>query len=157
MAKITIIYHSRTGNTKQMAEAVAQGYRDENAEVTLKNVKDAELQDLLDADGIIFGSPTYYGHSAGEIRSFIDSSVALHGKLVGKVGGAFASSHNIGGGNETTICDLLHSMLVHGMIIQGTLNGDHYGPVAIGAPDRHAVTNCVELGRRVAKLADALT
>jgi NAD(P)H dehydrogenase (quinone) len=156
MIKIIIIYHSRTDNTKQMAEAVAKGCRDEKAEVTIKNVKDAELQDLLDADGIILGSPTYYGHSAGEIRSFIDSSVALHGKLAGKIGGAFTSSHNIGGGNETAICDMLHSMLVHGMIIQGALNGDHYGPVAIGAPDRHATNNCVKLGRRVVKLANAI-
>jgi NAD(P)H dehydrogenase (quinone) len=82
--------------------------------------------------------------------------VALHGRLEGRVGGAFASSANIGGGNETTIMAILQALLIHGMIIPGVPTGDHYGPVAIGAPDRRASTQCTEYGKRIAALAKKL-
>ncbi len=62
---------------------------------------------------------------AAEIKKFIDESVKFHGKLEGKVGGAFSSSAQIGGGNETTIMDILKTLLIHGMIIQGSSKGDH--------------------------------
>lgn len=52
-----------------------------------------------------------------------------HGKLVGKVGGVFTSSGMIGGGNETTIMSILQGLLIHGMIVQGVQEGNHYGPV----------------------------
>ena len=157
MAKVLILYYSRTGNTAAMEEAVAAGAREADADVTLKPVGEASVDELVDADGIILGSPTYYGHSCGEIRSFLDASVKYHGKLAGKVGGAFTSSANIGGGNETTILDLLHALLIHGMVVQGRAMGDHYGPVAIGKPDERALKLCRALGRQVAELAARLT
>ena len=156
MAKILIVYYSRTGNTKKMAELIADGARDVGGEVTVKSVQDARLDELLAADAIVLGSPTYYGHSSGVMRSFIDSSVKLHGKLQGKVGAAFASSHNIGGGNETTVLDLVHALLIHGMIVQGNASGDHYGPVSIGQPDARVTDQCRELGKNVAALAKRL-
>ena len=73
--------------------------------------------------------------------------------MKGKVGGAFSSSANIGGGNETTILDLLKALLIHGMVVQGMPNGDHYGPVAIGAPDDRAKAQCANFGRAMAELA----
>jgi NAD(P)H dehydrogenase (quinone) len=156
MAKILIIYYSKTGNTKAMAEYVSQGVKKAGAEVIMKSVEGAKVEEMLKADGIILGSPTYYGHSSGVMRSFIDKSVKLHGKLEGKVGGAFASSANIGGGNETTVLDIIHAMLIHGMIVQGLSNGDHYGPVSIGEPGDRTKDNCIELGRTVAELANKL-
>jgi len=107
--------------------------------------------------GIIIGSPTYYGSMAAEVKQLWDDSVKFHGKLEGKIGAAFASSANIGGGNETTILDIVNAMLIHGMIIQGDPMGDHYGPVSIGAPDARAIKQCHKLGSRVAKLAKKLT
>ena len=98
-------------------------------------VKDGDfskVDELLKADGIIFGSPNYYGGMAAPVKGFLDESVKFHGELKGKVGGAFSSSANIGGGNETTIMNILKAFLIHGMIVQGTSQGDHYGPVAIG-------------------------
>ena len=151
-----VIYYSRTGNTKTMAGYVAKGAESAGAEVTLKSVEDTKVEELLDADGIILGSPTYYGHSSGVMRSFLDKSVKYHGKLAGKVGGAFSSSANIAGGNETTVLDLIHALLIHGMIVQGEAKGDHYGAVAIGKPDSRAEERCLRLGRSVAKLADKL-
>ncbi|MBS3763896.1 MAG: NAD(P)H-dependent oxidoreductase, partial [Planctomycetes bacterium] len=113
--------------------------------------------DLLKYDGIIIGSPTYYGDMCYEVKELLDASVKYHGKLTGKVGGAFASSANIGGGNETTIMSILQALLIHGMIVEGTADGDHYGPVSIGAPEERAISQCRELGERVARLAIKLS
>jgi NAD(P)H dehydrogenase (quinone) len=83
--------------------------------------------------------------------------VKYHGQLEGKVGAAFSSAANIGGGNETTILAILHSMLIHGMILRGNSKGDHYGPVSINAPDSRVERQCRELGRRVAELTDQVS
>jgi NAD(P)H dehydrogenase (quinone) len=156
MAKVLILFYTRSGNTEKMARLVEEGVKDAGAEATVKPVSDATLDDLTAADGIIIGSPTYYGLPAAEIIKFIDDSVKLHGRLEGKVGGAFSSSANIGGGNETVIMSILQTMLVHGMVVQGIPKGDHYGPVSIGAPDERASKQCRLLGERVAKLANKL-
>lgn len=156
MSKILVVYCSRSGNTKAMAEFVAQGAKEAGAEVDLKAIASVSADDLLKYDGIIAGSPTYYGNMAWELKRLFDDSVRHHGALTGKVGGAFTSSANIGGGNETTIRAILDAMLIHGMIVQGTASGDHYGPVAIGKPDERAKKQCLELGRRVATLAERL-
>ena len=156
MAKVLVIYYTRTGNTKAMAELVAAGAEAQGADVTLKDVEGMAQDAMLEYDAIIAGSPTYYGAMAGKLKEFFDASVAHHGKLAGKVGGAFSSSNNIGGGNETTVLNILHVMLIHGMIIEGTPKGDHYGPVSIGAPDDRASSQCRELGSRVAILAEKL-
>jgi NAD(P)H dehydrogenase (quinone) len=153
MAKILITYYSQTGHTKSMAEQVAQGAESAGAKVTVNDVQHVSPQDLLTYDGIIMGSPTYYGLMVAPIKELVDQSVQYHGQLAGKIGGAFASSANIGGGNETTVLSLLQVMLVHGMVVQGSATGDHYGPVAINVPDDRVKKQCQALGRRVAELA----
>lgn len=152
MARVLVVYYSSTGNTRKMAELVQEGVKSEGVEVICKKVEDAEPDELLDYDGIILGSPTYYGSMSWQIKKLLDESVKFHGKLQGKVGGAFTSSANIGGGNETTIMDILKAFIIHGMIVEGNSNGDHYGPVAIGAPDNRCTKQCRELGQKVAKL-----
>lgn len=152
MVKVLVVYYSSTGNTAKMAQAVAEGVRKEGVEVEVKKVEETKPEDLLRPEGIIIGSPTYYGSPAAEIKKLVDESVRFHGELEGKVGGAFSSSANIGGGNETTIMDIIKAFLIHGMIVQGTSEGDHYGPVAIGAPDKRAIAQCKKLGERVARL-----
>jgi len=156
MSRILVGYHSRSGNTQKMAETVAAGARSVGIEVDLKPIADLSAADLLQYDGLIFGSPTYYGTMAWEMKRLLDESVQYHGKLSGKVGGAFSSSANIGGGNETTILAILKAFLIHGMIIQGTAHGDHYGPVAINAPDSRSTPQCEALGKRVAELVKRL-
>lgn len=153
MAKILVIYYSRTGNTKKMAELVVEGIKKEGLEAVIKDVKDVKTEELLQFEGLVIGSPTYYGTMAAEIKKLLDDSVKFHGKLDGKVAAAFSSSANIGGGNETTVLDILNALLIHGMIIQGDPQGDHYGPVSIGAPDARVTRQCQRLGSRVAKLA----
>ena len=153
MPRILIIYYSKTGNTARMADYIAEGVKKEkDIEVEVKTVKETKVTELLDTDAIILGSPTYYGSMAAEIKQFIDESVKFHGKLEGKIGGAFSSSGIIGGGNETTILTLLKALLIHGIIIQGTSKGSHYGPVAIGKPDDRSRKLCVDYGKRIAKL-----
>lgn len=157
MPKVLIIYYSRTGNTAKMANFIEQGLKEEGGvEIEKKEVKNASIEELLSADGIIIGSPVYYGSMAADIKKFIDDSVKYHGKLEGKAGGAFASSAGIAGGNETTIMDILKALLIHGMIIQGSHHEDHYGPVAIGAPDERSKRNCLHFGKSFAKLVKRL-
>lgn len=153
MAKILVFYYSRSGNTRQMAEAVAEGVRGTEAEVTVCDIKDCDVEQLIEYDGIIAGSPTYYGIVAGALKDFFDRSVKFHGKLEGKVGGAFSSAGVFGGGSETTVLSILQMMLVHGMIVQGQSKGNHYGVVAIGTPDASALQECRQLGERVGRLA----
>ncbi|MCP4180977.1 MAG: flavodoxin family protein [bacterium] len=156
MTKVLVIYYSRTGNTKKMAESVAKGANEAGAEVTLKPVDGTNYKEMLDYDGIIIGSPVYYGHSAGVIRSLIDESVKIHGRLDGKIGGAFASSAYIAGGNETTVMDIIHAMMIHGMIVKGNFKGNHYGPVSINKPDDKVLDECRKYGASIVELANKL-
>ena len=156
MAQVLIIYYSRSGNTAKMAELVAEGVRASGANVAVKKVENVSVEELLKNDGIIIGSPTYYGTMAAEIKKFIDESVKYHGQLVGKVGGAFASSGGLAGGNETTVLDIVKAFLIHGMIIPGNVEGDHYGAAAVGAPDRRSAEQCRILGKLVGDLCRRL-
>ena len=153
MQKIIVLYYSRTGATEAMAGFIAEGARSVGeVEVDVESVDGFNVDRLLEYDGIMMGSPTYYGTLAYEAKKLIDESVKHHGSLSGKVGGAFSSAANIGGGNETTILSILSAWLIHGMIIQGTEIGDHYGPVSIGAPDERATVQCKDIGKRIAEL-----
>lgn len=153
MAKILVAYYSVSGHTKRMAELIVEGIKkEETVDVALRNVEEVKVDELLDYQCIVIGSPVYYGSMASPIKKLFDESVKFHTKLDGRVGGAFASSANIGGGNETTILDILNAMLIHGMIVQGDPKGDHYGPVSIGSPDERSQKQCVRYGERMARL-----
>ncbi|PKL43118.1 MAG: flavodoxin [Planctomycetes bacterium HGW-Planctomycetes-1] len=156
MAKGLVIYYSKSGNTKKMAELISKSMADSGLPTECKDVENACVDDLLAADAIVIGSPTYYGQMAPKLMQLFTDSVVRHGGLAGKVGGAFASSANIGGGNETTIMGILEAMLIHGMIIQGDPQGDHYGAVAIGSPDARATAQCKRAGQRIAELTKKL-
>jgi NAD(P)H dehydrogenase (quinone) len=155
--KILIVYHSKRGKTRRMAEEIARGARDAGAEVRVKKVEETKNEDLLWADGIIIGSPTYFGTVCSEIKRFIDNSIEIRGKLEGKIGAAFSSSGHRSGGKETTLLTILEAMLIHGMIVCGTpvKAGGHFG-VATHVFDEQAKKECYELGKRVAELARKL-
>lgn len=156
--KILVIYDSKTGNTEKMAQFAGKGAESEGVSVRIEKIDNVEPEDLLDVQGVIVGSPTYYGILTGKLKSFLDASVEYHGKLDGKVGAAFASSGVLGGGNETTVLSILQCLLVHGMIIQGDPVGGHYGAVSIGSPDEKAQQSAAErLGRRTATLVRRLS
>ncbi|MFH0854829.1 MAG: flavodoxin family protein [bacterium] len=155
--KILIIFYSRGGTTRKMAEEIERGAKDAGAEIKLKETKNAGNEDLLWADGIIIGSPVYFGLPAAEIKKIFDDSLAVRGKLENKIGAAFTSSYHPTGGKETTILSILQSMLVHGMIVCGDplKSGGHYG-AACSKFDERAKKECYGLGKRVAELAKKL-
>jgi NAD(P)H dehydrogenase (quinone) len=147
---ILIVYDSCTGNTQSMAKSIAQGAQERGAEVILKLVDNATFDDLIKADAIIWGCPTYFGMMTAKMKKFVDQSNDIWGELDKKIGAAFTSSGGISGGNETALFSLIQAMLIHGMIV--TSQPGRYGVVAIGKPDKKSLENCVKLGRRVASL-----
>jgi NAD(P)H dehydrogenase (quinone) len=150
--KAVIIYYSRSGTTKKMAEIIYDEIKNKGVVVDIFSVEKINPKQLLDYDGIIIGSPTYYGTLAAQIKELLDKSVSFHGELDGKLGMAFSSAANIAGGNETTILSIIEAMLIHGMIVQGDPHGDHYGPVAIGKVDKRCEDNCKRMALRFAEL-----
>lgn len=158
MAKVLVVYHSRTGNTARMAEAVGEGAKSSGAAVSVKKVGDVSLDDLKAADGIIIGSPTYYGQMSAEIKKLFDVSSPIRGQLENKVGAAFTSSGSPDGGNQTTLLSIIEAMLIHSMIVVGDPmeSGGHYGAVAVGNPNEKVLDACRLLGLRVGNLVKKL-
>jgi NAD(P)H dehydrogenase (quinone) len=156
MASALVCYYSKTGNTEKMAIKIAEALRKNGLEADFKKAEDTDPSDFLKYDCLVFGSPTYYGTMAWPLKKLLDESVKHHGKLKGRVGGAFASSANIAGGNETTVLDILNALLIHGMVVQGEPQGDHYGPVAIGRPDDRSIKACERFAANLAALTKKL-
>ena len=155
MPRVLVVYYSRSGNTEAMAKILAEAIGNEGIDVECKKVQEASIDELLDVDGIVVGSPTYYGTMAAEIKKFLDDSIKHHGKLDGKVGAAFSSAHVTG--HETTVISILEALLIHGMIIQGDPQGYHYGPTSLLKPDDKVADACRRFGNRVAELVKKLT
>jgi NAD(P)H dehydrogenase (quinone) len=139
-----------------MAKAVAEGIPEE-FEVKIKKAQEVSNKDLLEADGIIVGSPTYYGLMSGNVKTLFDKSVKIHGKLEGKVGAAFTSAGGTATGAETTLLSIIEAMLVHGMIVQGRAHNKHYGAAAYLEPDEEEKRYCIELGKRTSDLISRLS
>jgi len=156
MAKILVTYYSRTGNTEELAKAVAEGVKDAGGNVTLKRVNEVNVEELPTYDGIVIGSPVYFGGMAAEVKKLIDESIGARRKLENKVGAAFVTSRHRTGGKETTLLSILEAMLVHGMIVIGDPieTGGHYG--AAGA-DEQGRKEAHGLGRRIVKVAEKLS
>jgi NAD(P)H dehydrogenase (quinone) len=157
MLKVLIVYDSKSGNTETMALAVAKGAEQiSGIEVLVKKAEQTKLEDLLAADGIIMGSPTYFGQMSAELKSLIDESFKIHEKLSGKVGAAFTSAGGTATGAETTLLSIIHALLIHGMIIQGRADNRHYGVAITGSPKKRGLVHCEKLGRNVATLVKKL-
>jgi len=153
MPKILVVYDSKSGNTETMALAVAKGAEQAgDLEVTVKKAEETKNSDLLAADDIIMGSPTYFGQMSAKLKALIDDSIKVHTELTGKVGGAFTSSGGTASGAETTMLSVVQVMLIHGMIVQGRADDKHYGVAVTGAPNKEDLADCEELGKRVATL-----
>jgi NAD(P)H dehydrogenase (quinone) len=124
MSRVLIVYASDTGNTKKMAEAVAEGVRSvTNAEAVVKAAPDVEKKDLIAADAIMLGSPVHMGSCDWRIKQFIDlvtSPCWMKDELVGKVGAVFASGSGYGvagGGAEMTMLSMLNDLAECGCLL----------------------------------------
>lgn len=157
--QILVMYYSRTGNTKRLAEEIATGVQEvEGARCVLKSVSEVKKEDFVACDGIIAGSPVYFGAMAAEMKAVFDKYVGIRRKMEDKIGAAFATSADPSGGKETTMFSIIQAMLIYGMIVVGdplSATG-HYGVACTGAPDRKTVANAAKLGKRVALLAKKL-
>jgi len=91
---LLIVYYSKTGNTKMMAERIAEGAKKAGLKVILKEAQECSIEDLVEADGIVIGSPTYFSNVCWQIKKLIDESIVLYRgrKLKNKVGGCFTSA-----------------------------------------------------------------
>ena len=156
---ILIIYYSKTGNTEKLALEIAEGVRQhEGAVPVVKSVDDVTEEDFISCDGLIAGSPVYFGTMAAQLKEIFDRFVVVRKKMEGKVGAAFATAGSPSGGKETTVFSIIQAMLIYGMIIAGDpmeATG-HYGVCSVGAPDPAGCSHARLLGRRVAVIADKL-
>jgi NAD(P)H dehydrogenase (quinone) len=195
MAKVLVLYYSSYGHIERMAYAEAQGARSAGADVHMKRVPElvphkvaltanykldqvaptAQIQDLVDYDAVIFGTPTRFGNMAAQMKNFIDQAGGLWAKdrLVGKIGSVFTATASQHGGQEATILSF-HIVLLHlGFIVVGLpysfkgqlgikeLQGaSPYGATTIVGPDGARMPSSLELeaahyqGRHVAAVAE---
>ena len=146
MCTVLIVHYSMYGHVYQMAEAIAAGVREvAGCEAVVKRVPEtlpaevlglmgaleaqqgmahipvATVNDLAEADAIIFGTPTRFGNMCGQMRQFLDATGGLwmKGALVGKVGSVFTCSATQHGGQESTILSFHITLLHHGMVVVG--------------------------------------
>ncbi len=141
MKEILVLYYSRYGSVRQMAQFVARGVEEVAgasarvrtvpevsavSEAVAPGVPDAgapyvELKDLDECAGLALGSPTRFGNMAASLKYFLDSTSALwlKGALSGKPAAVFTSTSSLHGGQETTLLSMALPLLHHGMIIVG--------------------------------------
>jgi NAD(P)H dehydrogenase (quinone) len=200
--KVLIVYYSMYGHIHRMAGAVAEGVREvPSAEVLLWRVPETLPEDVLrkmgaleaqkamahipvcavdelaQADAVIFGTPTRFGNMCGQMRQFLDATGGLwiKGALVGKVGSVFTSSATQHGGQESTILSFHITLLHHGMVIVGLpygfdkqmrideiTGGSPYGASTIAGgvgermPSENDLAGARYQGRHVATIASKL-
>jgi len=111
---VLVTYHSVSGNTEKMTQAVADGAKAiSGTSVVLKWVGEVIGDDLLSSDAVIVGSPVYVGNMSGQIKTFVDNWGPKFGlgtgtgKMRNKVGAAFAPGGGIASGKEITMFTIL--------------------------------------------------
>jgi NAD(P)H dehydrogenase (quinone) len=153
--QVLVMYHSRSGHTKSLAEHISNGVNDiDGVSCILKPVSEVTKEDFVNSQGIIAGSPVYFGVMSAEMKEVFDKFVGIRNKMGDKIGAAFATSADPSGGKETTIFSILQAMMIYGMIIVGDpLDATgHYGVACTGSPDLKTIENARKLGTRVATL-----
>ena len=156
---ILVLYFSRSGNTKKLAEAITAGVDAvEGMHGLLKDTTEVTKDDFLGSEGIIAGSPVYFGGMASQLKDVFDRFVTVRQKMGNKIGAAFTTSGDLSGGKETTMLSIIQALMIYGMIIVGDpLDATgHYGVSCTGVPDEKTLTNARKLGMRVAVLAKKL-
>jgi NAD(P)H dehydrogenase (quinone) len=139
--EILVLYYSRHGAVKQMAQLVARGVEQvQGATARVRTVPSVspvseatapaipiegppyvELDDLTQCSALALGSPTRFGNMAAPLKYFLDSTSALwlSGALAGKPAAVFTSTSTMHGGQETTLISMILPLMHHGMLIVG--------------------------------------
>jgi NAD(P)H dehydrogenase (quinone) len=160
--KVLVTYHSLSGNTERMAEAVVDGVKSvSGAEAILKRVGKVTADDLFSADAVVVGSPVYWSNMSGEVKTFFDNWQFKFGvfpdfKMKNKIGAAFATGGQVSSGKEVTMLTILAAMLGNQMIVVS--GGGAFGASATTEGDSPGIDNkeladAKALGRRVAEVA----
>lgn len=164
---VLVAYWSMTGQTKRLAEAVAEGALAAGATVRLLPVDSIGGAVLDSADALLLGSPTHWANVATPVKAFIDRWPELGFSPKDRIGGAFATGGTGGGGMENVVTSLLLAMLNHGMIVVGPVfrEGDvEFGNFGVAAATGSAANPSIAetsleaghaLGRRAAEVAAA--
>ncbi|MCW4048911.1 MAG: flavodoxin domain-containing protein [Candidatus Bathyarchaeota archaeon] len=146
--KALVLYHSQEfGNTGKMAEAVAQGLRDEGLDVTLFNTDESRypINEFAEYSCVAFGTPDYYSYPAGTLKTFMDDHyIARVRKGVKNLQGKpYALFYSHGGGGKVKPA----------MINMFSYVGNQIGePVeSYGAPDQKTLEDCKALGKELAE------
>ena len=144
MSKVLIIYHSLSGNTEKMARAVAEGAASSGAIVNLKKAADANADDMLNCDVVIFGTASYFGYEAGAVKDFFDRTFyAIRDKVAGKPCATFGS-YGGGGGVAIESLDKLCGKLGLKKAVESV--------GALREPSSEALEQCKALGVKMALL-----
>ncbi len=160
MNKILVLFDSKSGNTAQMAQYVAEGAKSiEGTEVRLLQVDEAKATDVEWCDGLAVGSPTNMGILSWRMKRFWDEEMlSSWGKIDGKIACAFSSSGGWAGGSEMACLSLLTVLMNFGFLVFGVtdyVSQDltlHYGAIGAKAPrDEDVQAACRKLGRRLAE------
>jgi NAD(P)H dehydrogenase (quinone) len=162
LVKVLVTYHSFSGNTERMAEAVVDGVKSvSGAEALLKRVGKVTADDLFSADAVVIGSPVYWSNMSGEVKTFIDNWQFKFGvfpdfKMKNKIGAAFATGGQVSSGKEVTMLTILAAMLGNQMIVVS--GGGVFGASATtegNSPgiDNQELADAKALGKRVAEVA----
>lgn len=140
-----IVYYSKTGNTKKMAEAIAEGAKEYGqVSVVLKSCEKATNEDLKKAECIVLGSPTYFRLPAWPVKKFIDESIAVYEKLHSKKGAVFSSAGDEDSG-KYCIEALKNALKEHGIKIIGK------GLLIEEEPTKKEIERCKKFGAMLAE------
>jgi NAD(P)H dehydrogenase (quinone) len=159
---VLVAYHSVTGNTEKMAQAVAEGAKAiSGTRVVLKRIADVAADDLSSSDALIVGSPVYFANMSGEVKTFFDNWSLKFGlfqdrKMRNKVGAAFATGMGVSAGKEFAIQSIFAAMFINQMIVVS--GGGGFGASATTGPDSPGIdekelASARDLGKRVAEVA----
>jgi len=158
--KILVLFDSASGNTRRVAELVAEGaLRVEGTETRLKSVDEAEAEDVVWCNGLAVGSPTNMGILSWKMKQFWDVKMMDHWMQVdGKIACAFSSAGAWGGGMEMACQSILTVLMNFGFLVFGVTDyaapmaTGHYGAVVAKEPRSDAdQANCRLLGQRLAE------
>lgn len=152
---ITILYHSESGNTEEVAGIIKSGCNKiEGIKAEVMSIKDADVEFINSSEAIILGSPTYTGNMSWQLKSFLDKNSKINYK--GKLGAVFATENFIGGGADSALISMLSHLLVKGMVVYsaGASEGKpytHFGAVCIQAGNKEQRARAEIFGERIAK------
>ncbi|MFP4005836.1 MAG: flavodoxin family protein [Candidatus Hadarchaeia archaeon] len=159
MINILVLYDTRSGNTKEMAEAVSKGSDElDYTKVRMMRVDEAESSDVEWCHGLAVGTPTHCGLLTWKLKRFFDDEILdIWGNIDGKIGTAFSTSGGLGGGNELASTSVLNILMNYGFLGFGLTDyasedvTGHYGAVAVDSPSESEREMCKILGKRLAE------